>query len=330
MNVIISNKGEEVLSSLQIDVIKKVHGEYTADEIISMFENLFYSKMILDITAVKDYKDAKNIQKISMSLDADKLILYLDGSDDTSSSEYISKIISMGIYNFTKNKEGIMVLIERPNTYRDVAQLQQIEDKVTIMTRDANSKTKVLGIQNLTMHAGSTTLTYMIKRQLQQNYTVAALEINKRDFAFLNDKNMISTTSEELGTELLKLNGNVDVVLIDLNDSNQEKACNEVIYLIEPSIIRLNKFISRNREVLATLGGKKIILNKSLLTPKDVSEFEVEAGIKIFYSIPPLNDRVESKTLDGLLVKLGFLKQRVEEEQTEKQSKIFGIFKHRS
>lgn len=330
MNVIISNKGEDILSSLQIDVIKKINGEYTADEIISMFENLFYSKMILDITAVKDYIDPKNIQKISMSLDADKLILYLNGESETSSNEYISKLISMGIYNFTKNKEGIMTLIERSNSYKDVASLQQIEDKVMIMTRDSNSKTKVLGIQNLTTNAGSTTLIYMLKKQLQENYIVAALEINKRDFTFFKDKNMISTTSEELGTELLKLNGNVDIVLIDLNDSNQGKACNEVIYLIEPSIIKLNKFISRSRGVLTTLEGKKIILNKSLLTPKDISEFEMEAGIKVFYSIPPLNDRMESKTLDGLLVKLGFLKQRVEEEQNEKQSKIFGIFKRRS
>ena len=37
MNVIISNKAENILSSLQIDVIKKVQGEFSANEIISMF-----------------------------------------------------------------------------------------------------------------------------------------------------------------------------------------------------------------------------------------------------------------------------------------------------
>ena len=40
-----------------------------------------------------------------------------------------------------------------------------------------------------------------------------------------------------------------------------------------------------NREVLKTLGGKKVVLNQSLLTPKDIAEFEMEAGIKTFYSI---------------------------------------------
>ena len=57
MNVIISNKAENILSSLQIDVIKKVQGEFSANEIISMFGNFFYQRMILDITAIKDYKD---------------------------------------------------------------------------------------------------------------------------------------------------------------------------------------------------------------------------------------------------------------------------------
>ena len=61
MNVIISNKAENILSSLQIDVIKKVQGEFSANEIISMFGNFFYQRMILDITAIKDYKDIKNI-----------------------------------------------------------------------------------------------------------------------------------------------------------------------------------------------------------------------------------------------------------------------------
>ena len=45
MNVIISNKADDILSSLNIDVIKKIQGEFSADEIVSMFENFFYEKM---------------------------------------------------------------------------------------------------------------------------------------------------------------------------------------------------------------------------------------------------------------------------------------------
>ena len=57
-----------------IDVIKKIHGEFSAEEIISMFENFFYEKMIIDITAIKDYLDLKTIQSLSINLDSRKLI----------------------------------------------------------------------------------------------------------------------------------------------------------------------------------------------------------------------------------------------------------------
>ena len=39
MNVIVSNKANNLLSSLQIDVIKKIQGEFSVEEIISIFEN---------------------------------------------------------------------------------------------------------------------------------------------------------------------------------------------------------------------------------------------------------------------------------------------------
>jgi len=330
MNVIVSNQQNDLLSSLQIDVIKKVEGEYTADEIVSMFENFFYQRLILDITAIKDYKDVKNIQNLSINLDADKLVLLLDNCPETSSREYISKLISVGIYNFTRNQEGLMYLLEHPNTYKDVANLHELDDKVTVMTRIENSRTRVLGIKNVTEHAGSTSLIYMLKKELSNNYTVMAVEIDKRDFAFFNEKGMISTTSDDLGKELLNISGKADIVLIDLNNSNQDKVCNDILYLIEPSTIKLNKLIARNKQVLAKLEGKKVILNKSLLSQRDISEFEMESGIRIFYSIPPLNDREKNIDLKKFLVKLGLLKENVEGGPMQTKSKLFDIFKRKS
>ena len=55
MNVIISNKYRQQLNSLEIDVSKKLEGEYEVDEILSQFSNYFYNKMIIDITSIKDY-----------------------------------------------------------------------------------------------------------------------------------------------------------------------------------------------------------------------------------------------------------------------------------
>ena len=99
MNVIISNKYTAMLDTLDIDVIKKLEGEFTVDEIINQFQNFFFQRMILDITAIKDYRDIKNLQKLSISLDMDKVILLLDDSSEGTSGDYLSKLIS--IINYT-------------------------------------------------------------------------------------------------------------------------------------------------------------------------------------------------------------------------------------
>ena len=49
----------------------------------------------------------------------------LDPNDQViNSSNYLSKLVSMGIYNFTKNIDAIAYLIDNPNTYKDVANFQ--------------------------------------------------------------------------------------------------------------------------------------------------------------------------------------------------------------
>lgn len=332
MNVIISNQANDLLSSMNIDVIKKINGVFSSDEIVSNFSNFYYERLILDITALKDYTDIKNLQKLSINLDASKMIILLDGSSYTSSSEFISKLISVGIYNFTKNVDGIMYLMSHPNSYKDVANLQKIDEQPDEYIKTQMGGTKIIGVKNLTDHAGSTTLIYKLKNQLEKNYKVIAIEIDKKDFVYFNDRNMFSFTNDQFNNELLKINSNVEVILVDLNNSNQEKCCNDVIYLLEPSIIMLNKLISRNRNILNNISGKKVILNKSMLSPKDINEFEMEANIKTFYSLPPINDRMPSVAIDNFLVRLGFFKQKNSEENSNSliNDGILGLFKHKS
>ena len=52
MNVIIANEAKSMLSTLDIDVIKSVDGVHTADEIVEMFKNFFYARMILEIIMI--------------------------------------------------------------------------------------------------------------------------------------------------------------------------------------------------------------------------------------------------------------------------------------
>lgn len=325
MNVIISNKYQAMLETLEIEVIKSVNGEFEVDELINMFSNFFFQRMILDITAIKNYKDLRNLQKLSISLDASKIILLLDDDPESTSSSYLSKFISMGIYNFTRNKEGIMYLYNHPNTYKDVAHIHQLEELTEAVTdKVVHSNVRVLGIKNLTEHAGATTLIYMLKKQLEEHYSVIAIEIGKRDFSYFNDKNMISTTKEEFPRVLLK-SKDYDIILVDVNESESEDVCNDVLYLLEPSTIKLNKLMRKNRKVFEQISGKKLVLNKSLLTTKDILDFENEARTQVFYNIPPLNDRVPNKILDGLLAKLGFIRQK--EVEHDQRGKILGLFK---
>ena len=62
MNVIIANKNQLLLENLGIDVIKEMNGEFDVDEIIATFQNFFYQRMILDITAIKNYTDISNLK----------------------------------------------------------------------------------------------------------------------------------------------------------------------------------------------------------------------------------------------------------------------------
>ena len=330
MNVIIANKYQSMLDSLNIDVIKRLNGEFDVDDIISQFQNFFFQRMILDITALKNYRDLKTLQKLSISLDMDKVIILLDDTVEGSSSDFLSKLISMGIYNFTKNIEGIMYLYNNPNSYRDVAHIQQLDTTSTeqvVVEKYENTVqgTRIIGIKNVTKQSGATTLTYMMKKQLEKHYTVVALEVNKSDFRYFNDKQMYSTINAEVGNMVAKYNDK-DVILIDVNDSTQsEEICDEVLYLVEPSVIKLNKLMLTNSNAFKRLKGKKIILNQSLLSPKDVLDFEYESGTKIFYNMPPLDERERSiHSLNVLLCKIGFLKQQDTEQ--EKKFSILGLF----
>src|SRR5574344_2457071 len=331
MNVIISNKYSATLQDLNIDIIKSETGVFSADEIVAKYQNFFFQRMILDITALQDYQDIKNLQNLSISLDMDKLILLLDDTEETSRPEFLSQLISIGIYNFTKNVEGVMYLFNNPNTYRDVAQYHQIDLAQELTEQNLNNSysesrgVRIIGVKNVTKNAGATTLVYMMKKQLEKNYNVLAIEVDKSDFVYFMDKQLISTTNSNIGNIVAK-NSNKDIILIDMNNSaGANTVVHDIMYLIEPSIIRLNKMMMVEPDILKTLKNKHVMLNKSLLTSKDVLDFEYESKLKVFYNLPPLDDRERNiHALNALLVKMGFDKQL--DTETDNKNKLLGLF----
>lgn len=329
MDTVISNKYSSVLNELDIEVSKKLEGEYTVDEIISQFKNFFFNKMFLDITAIKDYKDLTNLQKLSMSIDMDKVILLLDKDDSISDSEpFLAKLVNMGIYNFTKDQNNLMYLYTNPNVYRDVAYLQKIDagenNNTTTDSSHSVSNKRIIGIKNITDSAGATSLIYMLKKVLSSYYSVMALEVDKRDLTYFKDKDTLTVKDDEINNIISKYNS-IDIFLLDLNKSNKEYLCTDVLYLVEPSILKLNKLAIINPKIINDIKGKKVILNKSLLSESEIADFEVETRIKVYYNIPPLNDKKDnSDILSPLLEKLGYIKKS---EEKEKKKSIFDFLK---
>lgn len=329
MDTVISNKYSSVLNELDIEVSKKLEGEYTVDEIISQFKNFFFNKMFLDITAIKDYKDLTNLQKLSMSIDMDKVILLLDKDDSISDSEpFLAKLVNMGIYNFTKDQNNLMYLYTNPNVYRDVTYLQKIDtgenNNTTTDSSHSVSNKRIIGIKNITDSAGATSLIYMLKKVLSSYYSVMALEVDKRDLTYFKDKDTLTVKDDEINNIINKYNS-IDIFLLDLNKSNKDYLCTDVLYLVEPSILKLNKLAIINPKIINDIKGKKVVLNKSLLSESEIADFEVETRIKVYYNIPPLNDKKDnSDILSPLLEKLGYIKKS---EETEKKKSIFDFLK---
>ena len=467
MNVIIANKYKDSLSSLNIDVIKRMDGEFDVETITETFQNFYFNRMILDITALKDHFNIQVMQQLIAGIDSSKIILFLD-NDPRVNNSYLSQIISLGIYNFTRELTGITYLMENPNSYRDVAQYHDLantnlgsslapksgsDNNTSIPTppapeppqeaqpqmpmntmqqpmpqepinpfgtmgqmpmqpnpqammmgnmnmaggidagaiqqtapmpgpftnpapqvpqmpvgqpqpqmqmpveqppqmqqpmqqpggqfiQDAPAQaqpaaqnqsipmvngTLVIGFKDLTEGAGATSLVYMLKKQLK-DYKVLAVEVNDTDFTYFNDTELISVQTAQVATVKNKFS-QYEIVLIDINNSPvaTDGTCNEVIYLMEPSSIKLNTLMRRDRRALEKLKNSKIVLNKSMLSNQDVKEFEYEAKVPIFYNIPPLDDRKDSQSvLDGFLNKLGVFRKNNSQSSS---GGLFGLFR---
>lgn len=311
MNVIVANKYQTLLGTLPIDVIKSINGEFTIQDLVNQFSNFYYNKMIIDITAIRGYENVNTLRELSINFDCDKIILLLDDSPMVNSSMYLSKLVSVGIYNFTRSVEAIPFLMDNPNSYKDVANYQNFNDEQPKMMMGQSKigenrlEQRIIGFKNVTEHAGATTLVYMLKKHLQRNYKVMALEINSNDFEYFNDKSLESADYMNASFKISNAK-DMNVILIDLNDG-PENVCTDVIYLVEPGIIKLNKLIRYDYKIFEKLKGKKIVLNKSVLSDRDVKDFEKESGSKVFYNLPYLDEKLDNNTkINEFLIALGF------------------------
>lgn len=343
MNVIVSNKQKIKLDNANIDAIKDLNGLFNVSDLINNFKNYFFSKMIIDATSIVDFAKTDVLKTLVDGIGAEKLLILLP-EKPPAPKRFLALLVNLGIYNFSSNIDDIVNYLQNPNTYDDVkkyiddenvtynASLDNQNVGINNMTynninSNINTSTNqntnqaynqgyvgnnvgkfddkyILGIRNITLHAGTTSLIYMLKQALEYRFNkkVLAFEVNTRDFVYFKNENMISVTNSNLESTIK--NNNCDVILIDLNNNNYESICNDVLYLIEPSIISVNRLITENRMIFLSLCDKKVVLNKSLISNHDTKVFEKEAGIHFFFNIPPLNDRVGNSIIENLIMKL--------------------------
>lgn len=345
MNLVIVNKNINVINSLNIDIIKTLHGEFSVDDLKSELVNFYFNRVIIDITAIKNFIVSSNLFDVLNYFGKDKVILLLDDNDYCNDNKFISDLINNGFYNFTKNAQGISYLIDRSNTYDDVKKYLKTDTFTSVLTENSsttnsinqtdqsfygvtnnninqteqqtnsaksNNKQIIIGVQNLSEGAGATTLMSQMVKQLSLNYNVKGIEINGHDSLYFRNPNIfyyIDYLETKLNIE--KNLKDIQVIIIDLNYfEDKDHLCDDIIYLLEPGIIRLSKCINNISYFMEKIEGKKIVLNRSALQDDEINYFERQTGIKVFYNLINFDERKERLlSVDKLLIKLGFDKQ---------------------
>lgn len=292
MNIVIENLNENIINSIGISNASVYKGVFDVTQIFGQISALQYEKVIIDITALNNYSDINSIKSLLSFIKSDKIILVM--SEQNVTLDYLKTIIESGLYNIAYNGEQIVSLYSKPNTY---------EEAMVLVNKNVN-QVRVIGIKNVTKHAGATTLIYIIKKHLEKYRKVLAIEIDKLDFKFFYDKEMLSIQENDLPLTLQK-NSNQDIILVDLNLSKDAiKYCDEVIYLIEPTMIKINQSMMVDPTMFRKLSGEKVVLNMSPLEKSDIKQFESESHLKAFYNLPLINERKNSEIINNLISKL--------------------------
>ena len=322
MNVIVSNKYRNELRNIGIEVSGVLEGTFTSEQIINAFSNYYYERIILDVTSIHNYNNISNLieelKKIFSILDVNKTILYIDNIPEFNNAIFINNLINLKIYNYAFELNDVIELYNNPRTSLD------FQDSIN--APEINVKSRVIGIKNVTSNAGATTLTYMMMQELSKKYTVKCVEINKKDFKYFQNENMISVSSDDFINEILN-EPYPDVILVDQNDYDNEFIIKETLYLLEPSILKLNKAIDLNPNLLSYLQDKKVVINRTSISLPKLQDFEKESGLKLFDIIRNINERDKvNPQVINLLTKLGFNKTNngnIIHDDTEKRKSFF-------
>ena len=343
MNLLIENLNSALLNRIDVNVIKTLHGEFTKGDLDDQLVNLYYSKVIIDITAIKDYTDFDILFDFLSYFEKEKVILLLDNN---TTKECISKLVQNGYYDFTKNVGGINFLTTHPNTLKDVEKYIIVNSFQNPLTEDTTSSSFnpfgdiskstnvnedkvvknpnqiIIGIQDLTPHAGATSLMYMMVKELRNYYSAVGVEMINQDALYFRDPDICESTSYDDLKFKIKSFKDKQAVIIDLNTIKANDLCDFVLFLVEPGIVSLTKLLTSNQDYSRIMGDNaRIVLNRCSLIDTDIPSFEYETKLKVFHILGNIDERSSrNKAVDELLIKLGF-------DKFKSGGGLFGLFK---
>lgn len=311
------------------EVIRFIEKPNTYEDAVKLLNSSSSNDIYVD-SSIKEGEDSSEVEETTNETEEDTSEIVNSTSDDSEETNNISThsgsslgdILNNLSLGNTINQPSIEV--ENNSSLNNVVESNELSSNVInsntdgekkntfLISDDFNSvdaveekpKKIIIGVKNITLNAGSTSLIYMLHKAATVNLgkNVLSIEIGKNDFRLFRDSKMISASLNEVNGIIE--NSNADIVFIDLNDTNNDDLCSEVLYLVEPSTIKLNGLMATNKNIFKELKGKKVLLNKSLLSPNDVKTLESEAGITFFANIEPLNDRIINDSIIKLFDKL--------------------------
>lgn len=299
MNIIIKNKNR-IIDSLVMDSAKTLVGEFDANDLSRELTNIEYSKVIIDITAIKNYYDYESLYNFLIFFPIkENIIIVLNNDFFANSNIFLSKLIENGYYNFATSDSAINNLLNKSNTKEDIYKYingnDYLNEKSILAGREIsksfNFNAKIIGIENGIKHSGATTLMYMLVKELSKSKKVLGIEMNGNDSKLFNDDRIICCETLEQLKAIIKTLTDIDVFIIDLNNTDAIDLCSNVYYVIEPGIIKLNKLIKGDPNHYEFLKNKKIIINRSNINSSDIDSFAYETKLNIIANIPNLDER---------------------------------------
>ena len=80
MNISIKNENTYVMEALDAEIIKTLNGCFNKENIVNDLNNLYYNKVILDITAINNYYDENTLFDFLSIFGPGKVILVLNNT----------------------------------------------------------------------------------------------------------------------------------------------------------------------------------------------------------------------------------------------------------